>query len=62
METPGISKSNFENLLKLTKFMLAIINSEAKEYLFFSRIHKNLAAQRVSLQVTDLYPVFLHFS
>ena len=51
MKIPGSSRSKFHNLFKLVKVILAIIHSNAEEESLFSRIRKNLTAQRASLSL-----------
>jgi hemerythrin superfamily protein len=48
---PGSSRSKFNNLFKLVKVVLVIIHSNAEEESLFSRVRKNLTAQRPSLSL-----------
>ena len=48
---PGTDKSKFDNLFKLAKVILCIINSNAEEKSVFSRIRKNLTPQRAGLEL-----------
>ena len=51
MKIPGSNRSKFHNLFKLVKVILVIIHSNTEEESLFSRVRKNLTAQRASLSL-----------
>ena len=61
MKIPGTNKSKFENLFKLAKVLLSVVHSNAEEKSLLSRVRKNLASQRASLQLDDTLSIIISF-
>ena len=49
MKMSGLQTSKFRNMFSLAKVILSIVHSNAEEKSLFSRVRKNLPAQRASL-------------
>ena len=61
MKIPGSNRSKFHNLSKLVKVILVIIHSNAEEESLFSRVRKNLTAQRASLSLDGTLSSIISF-
>ena len=61
MKIPGSNRSKFHNLFKLVKVILVIIHSNAEEESLFSKVRKNLTAQRASLSLDGTLSSIISF-
>ena len=61
MKVPGSNRSKFHNLFRLVKVILVIIHSNAEEESLFSRVRKNLTAQRASLSLDGTLSSIISF-
>ena len=57
----GTGKNKFENLFKLAKVVFAIVHNNAEEESLFSRVRKNLTAERASLQLDGTLSSIISF-
>ena len=64
MKLPGLSRSKFQNFFLLANVVLSIAHTSAEEESLFSRVRKNLNAQRTSIVLDGTldYQVSLHFN
>ena len=61
MKMPGLQTSKFKIMFSLAQVILSIVHSNAEEETLFSRVRKNLTAQRASLALDDTLSSIMTF-
>ena len=61
MKMPGLQTSKFKIMFSLAQVILSIVHSNAEEETLFSRVRKNLTAQRESLALDDTLSSIMTF-
>ena len=61
MKIAGKNRSKFSNLFKLVRIVLSVVHSNSEQESLFSRVRKNLTAQRASLSLDGILSSIMAF-